>query len=109
MTESEPRPLKYELVLYDCQDGPCLMIHEITYDSKLGALSLDHRSIGEAIVDELNKLAKKLFHLEITPATIVLNTCISDEDFKRIEDMLIEHFGEKNRSEFNDINNGVDV
>lgn len=46
----------WKLVDYDCQDGKCLMIWNIDKDSKLGALSLDHRSIGEAIVEELNEL-----------------------------------------------------
>lgn len=44
------------LVPYDCQDGECLMIWNTSKDSKLGALSLDHQSIGEAIIDELNRL-----------------------------------------------------
>ena len=46
----------WKLIDYDCQDGKCLMIWNIDKDSKLGALSLDHRSIGEAIIEELNKL-----------------------------------------------------
>ena len=54
---------QWELVEYDCQDGECLMIHEKTYDSKLGALSLDHRDIGEAIIEELNKKEQRLPHL----------------------------------------------
>lgn len=45
----------WEIVEYKCQDGKCLMIHNIPNDSKLGALSLDHRDIGEAIVEELNE------------------------------------------------------
>ena len=84
----------YELVLYDCQDGDCLMIHEKTKDSKLGALSLDHKSIGEAIVDELNDLATKLYEEQLRTRPLVLDTHISDDDFKRIEEMLINHFGE---------------
>ena len=79
---------EYELVLYDCQDGDCLMIHEKTTDSKLGALSLDHKSIGEDIVDELNYLATKLHEEELRTIPIVLDTHISDEDFKKIESML---------------------
>ena len=46
----------WRLVPYNCQDGECLMIWNIEADSKLGALSLDHKSIGEGIVEELNKL-----------------------------------------------------
>lgn len=46
----------WKLVPYDCQDGDCLMLWNIGTDSKLGALSLDHRDIGEGIVEELNKL-----------------------------------------------------
>jgi len=46
----------WKLVDYDCQDGECLMLWNIDEDSKLGALSLDHRDIGEAIVEEFNKL-----------------------------------------------------
>ena len=83
----------YELVLYDCQDGSCLMIHEKTRDSKLGALSLDHRSIGEAIVDELNDLSEKWYNEQLRTTPITLNTHISDDDFKKIEEMLIKHFG----------------
>ena len=45
----------WEIVEYECQDGKCLMIHNIPKDSKLGALSLDHRNIGEAIVKKLNE------------------------------------------------------
>ena len=84
---------EYELVLYPCQDGECLMIHEKSRDSKLGALSLDHRSIGEAIIEELNDLSTKLYNEQIRTTPIVLNTHISDDDFKRIEEMLINHFG----------------
>jgi len=84
---------EYELVLYDCQDGECLVIHEKTRDSKLGALSLDHRSIGEAIVDELNELSTQLYNERIKTTPIVLDTHISDNDFKRIESMLLNHFG----------------
>lgn len=49
---------KYELVEYDCKDGKCLMLREETTDHKIGALSLDHQSVGEAIVDELNEQAE---------------------------------------------------
>ena len=45
----------WEIVEYECQDGKCLMIHNIPNDSKLGALSLDHKNIGEAIVEKLNE------------------------------------------------------
>ena len=84
---------EYELVLYDCRDGECLMIHEKTRDSKLGALSLDHKSTGEAIIDELNDLATKWYNELIKTRPIVLNTHISDEDFKKIENISIKHFG----------------
>ena len=50
----------WELALYSCEDGDCLMIHNVLKDSKLGALSLDHKSVGEAIVDELNSLENKV-------------------------------------------------
>ena len=86
---------EYELVLYDCEDGDCLMIHEKTRDSKLGALSLDHRSIGEAIIDELNDLSTQLYNEQIRTTPITLTTHISDEDFHRIEDMLNKYFIEK--------------
>ena len=46
----------YKLIEYECQDGKCLMIWNIETDSKIGALSLDHRSVGEKIINELNKL-----------------------------------------------------
>ena len=84
---------EYELVLYDCQEGECLMIHEKTRDSKLGALSLDHRSIGEAIIDELNDLSAKLYEEQLRTRPLVLDTHISDDDFKKLEAMLINHFG----------------
>ena len=70
---------EYELVNYDCQDGECLMIHEKTTDSKLGALSLDHRSIGEEIINELNKLSQKLYDEQCRTKPIVLTTYTSDE------------------------------
>ena len=50
---------EWKLVNYECQDGDCLMIWHSGKDSKLGALSLDHRSIGEAIIKELNRLENK--------------------------------------------------
>ena len=78
----------YELVHYDCQDGSCLVIHEKTRDSKLGALSLDHKSIGEAIVDELNDLSEKWYNEQIRTTPFVLNTHISDEDFERLEKLF---------------------
>jgi hypothetical protein len=79
---------EYELVNYDCQDGECLMIHEKTTDSKLGALSLNHRSIGEAIVDELNMLSEKLYVEECRTPTFVLTTHISDEDWERFKELF---------------------
>lgn len=84
----------YELVPYDCQDGSCLMIHEKTRDSKLGALSLDHRSIGEAIVDELNDLSEKWYNEQIRTTPITLTTHISDEDFERLEKLFREYYGD---------------
>ena len=82
----------YELVLYDCQDGSCLVIHEKTRDSKLGALSLDHKSIGEAIVDELNDLSEKWYNEQIRTTPITLTTHISDEDFERLEKMFKKYY-----------------
>jgi hypothetical protein len=82
----------YELVPYDCQDGSCLVIHEKTRDSKLGALSLDHRSIGEAIVDELNDLSEKWYNEQIRTTPITLNTHISDEDFERLEKLFKKYY-----------------
>ena len=82
----------YELVPYDCQEGSCLVIHEKTRDSKLGALSLDHRSIGEAIVDELNDLSEKLYNEQIRTTPIMLNTHISDEDFERLEKLFKKYY-----------------
>lgn len=78
----------YELVLYDCQEGSCLVIHEKTRDSKLGALSLDHKSIGEAIVDELNDLSEKWYNEQLRTIPITLTTHISDEDFERLEELF---------------------
>lgn len=78
---------EYELVPYDCEDGECLMIHEKTTDSKLGALSLDYRSIGEAIVDELNMLSEKLYEEQCRTEPIVLTTHISDEDWERFKEL----------------------
>ncbi len=54
----------WEIVEYECQDGKCLMIHNIPKDSKLGALSLDHRDIGEAIVEKLNEQQDTISKLE---------------------------------------------
>ena len=50
---------EWKLVPYNCQDGECLMIWHTGRDHKLGALSPSHRSIGEAIVEELNRLENK--------------------------------------------------
>ena len=93
MTEKQFKKREYELVLYPCQDGDCLMIHEKSRDSKLGALSLDHRSIGKAIIDELNELSTKLYIEQLRTRPLVLDTHISDDDFKKLEKMLIKHFG----------------
>ena len=71
----------YELVPFECMDGSCLMIHERTHDSKLGALSLDHKSVGEAIIDELNELSTKLYNEQC-------RTHISDKDFEKIENLF---------------------
>lgn len=79
---------EYELVEYDCQEGKCLMLHEKTTDSKLGALSLNHRSIGEAVVDELNMLSEKLYDEQCRTQPIVLTTHISDEDWKRFKELF---------------------
>lgn len=84
---------KYELVPYHCQDGDCLVIWEKTFDKKLGALSLDHRSVGEAIIDELNKLSDLLFKEQMTPQTISLDTHISDEDYERFEELFNKYCG----------------
>ena len=54
----------WEIVEYECQDGKCLMIHNIPNDSKLGALSLDHRDIGEAIIEKLNEQQSLITALE---------------------------------------------
>ena len=54
----------YELVDYKCLDGDCLMLWETGCDSKLGALSPDHREIGEAIVEELNKYMHRLENID---------------------------------------------
>lgn len=82
---------EYELVEYPCQDGPCLVLREKTTDTKIGYLSLDHKNIGEAIVDELNKLAEKLYNEQCRTTPISLNTRISDEDFDRFEELLLKH------------------
>lgn len=83
----------YELVPYDCQEGICLMIHEKTTDNKLGALSLDHRGIAEAIVNELNDLSEKWYIEQKRTTPITLNTHISDEDFERLEKMFKKYYG----------------
>lgn len=82
----------YELVFYDCQDGSCLVIHEKTRDSKIGALSLDHKSVGEAIVDELNDLSEKWYNEQIRITPITLTTHISDEDFERLEKLFKKYY-----------------
>ena len=76
----------WELVDYDCQDGKCLMIWNIDEDSKLGALSPDHRSIGEGIIEELNKLESINRDIkDYVEATEQANT-----ELKRIRDRLEE-------------------
>ena len=82
----------YELVPYDCQDGSCLMLHEKTRDSKLGAISLSHRNIGETIVGELNELSEMLYAEQLRTIPLVLDTHISDDDFGKIERMITKHF-----------------
>ena len=82
---------EYELVEYPCNDGECLVLHEKTTDSKLGFLSLDHKSIGERIVLELNLLAEKLYHEQFRTRPISLDTHISDDDFDKFEEILLKH------------------
>ena len=82
----------YELVPYDCQEGSCLILHEKTRDSKLGAISLSHRNIGETIVGELNELSEMLYAEQLRTIPLVLDTHISDEDFGKIERMITKHF-----------------
>lgn len=79
---------EYELVNYDCQNGECLMLHEKTRDDKIGALSLNHKDVGEGIVDELNMLAEKLYEEECRTTPIVLTTHISDEDWERFRELF---------------------
>lgn len=82
----------YELVPYDCQDGSCLMLHEKTRDSKLGAISLSHRNIGETIVGELNELSEMLYAEQLRTTPLVLDTHISDDDFGKIERIIMKQF-----------------
>ncbi|MBQ9024776.1 MAG: hypothetical protein IJ104_00705 [Methanobrevibacter sp.] len=89
MTEKQ----EYEIRLYKCQEGDCLVIREKTRDRKLGALSLDHKSIGERIVDELNDLSNKLYEEQLRTRPLMLNTHISEDDFEKIEKMFIKYFG----------------
>ena len=85
----------WELIEYDCgHEGPCLVIRRIPNDHKLGALAMDHRDIGEAIVLELNILEWKLQEEQCRTTPILLETRISDDDFRRIEEMMVRHFGE---------------
>ena len=74
----------WELVDYDCQDGKCLMLWNMDEDNKLGALSLDHRDIGEAIVDEFNKLEN--FNRDIKEYIEKVEDC--NEGLRYIRDKL---------------------
>ena len=53
----------YEIVNWECDEGDCLLIHERITDSKLGWLSVDHLSIAQGIVKELNTLSDKIEEL----------------------------------------------
>ena len=75
---------EWKLVNYDCQDGDCLMIWHSGKDSKLGALSLNHRSIGEAIIKELNRLENKNTDINSYVETVEE----SNTSLKRIRDEL---------------------
>lgn len=55
---------EWKLVERECTDGICLTIWHTGRDSKLGSLSLDHKNIGEAIVDELNRLEDKVLNID---------------------------------------------
>lgn len=92
MTELEKRI--YELVHYECEDGSCLMIHEKTKDTKLGALSLDHRSIGEEIVDELNNLSEMLYEEQLRTRPLIIKKHISEKDFEKIETLFKKYCGD---------------
>ena len=60
------------------------MIHEKTVNSKLGALSLDHRSVCETFINELKELSEMLYEEQFRTRPGVLNMHISDEDFERM-------------------------
>ena len=69
---------RYELVEYSCIDGSCLMLHDKIKDSKIGALSLSHKSVGEAIVEEMNKLYNESANKKIKEFTRELSSRIND-------------------------------
>ena len=81
----------WELAEYTCQDGkPCLVIRDTISDSKMGALSLDHRSIGEEIVATLNVL-----EIQVNGLTNGIKRCrnsnrLLHRDFDRLWEMCID-------------------
>lgn len=81
----------YELVPYHSLDEDGFIIR--IGDNKLGTLSLDHKNIGLVIVNELNDLFEELYNEKGRTTPIMLTTHISDEDFERIEEIFIKHFG----------------
>ena len=88
----------YELVPYDYRFCNFLRLHEKTTDHTIGVLGLDHRSVGEAIVDELNDLSEKLYNEQMRTQPIILDTHISDEDWERFKKM----FEDIKRGDIND-------
>ena len=81
----------WELANYTCQDGTsCLVIRNTISDSKLGALSLDHRSIGEEIVLTLNLLEKQVRGLTSGIKRCRNSNRLLRRDFDRLWEMCLD-------------------
>ena len=81
----------WELTTYTCEDGKqCLVIRNTISDSKLGALSLDHRSIGEEIVLTLNLLEKQVTNLTSGIKRCRNSNRLLHRDFDRLWEMCLD-------------------
>ena len=78
----------WELANYTLDDGtPCLVIRDIQTDSKMGVLSLDHRSIGEEIVATLNMLESRVSGLTSGIIRCRNSNRLLHRDFDRLWEM----------------------
>ena len=84
--------LRYGLIKHKCLDGECFVIYDYLDEKDIGALKLNQRDVGLAIIDELNSLSSALDYEQCRTTPIVLSTKISEEDYQRLDNMFMKYF-----------------